>query len=149
MPFREVQQFRQWWLWLLIAPGPVVIWYRALRHLVFESSPRPSLPQIVSWLIGGIALPVLLYSIRLVTEVRNDGLYLRFSRFTFHSCDSRQMASEVMKPSPTVLWETMAAGASAMGGMGKLTTLVETKAFSLNSTRANGSSSAPSALSSF
>ena len=20
--FREVQQFRQWWLWLVIAPGP-------------------------------------------------------------------------------------------------------------------------------
>ena len=80
--FREVQQFRQWWLCLLIAPGPVVIWYRVLRHLVFESTPRLSLPQIVSWLIGGVALPVLLYSIRLVTEVRNDGLYLRF--FPFH-----------------------------------------------------------------
>ena len=40
------------------------------------------MPQIVSWLLGGIALPVLLYSIRLVTEVRSDGLYLRF--FPFH-----------------------------------------------------------------
>ncbi len=30
----------------------------------------------------GIGLPVLLYSIRLVTEVRSDGLYLRF--FPFH-----------------------------------------------------------------
>jgi len=80
--FREVQQFRQWWLWLLIAPGPLVIWYRSLRHLVFETSPTLSLPQIASWLIGGIALPVLLYCIRLVTEVRSDGLYLRF--FPFH-----------------------------------------------------------------
>ncbi len=80
--FREVQQFRQWWLWLLIAPGPVVIWVRALRHLVFESGPRLSSLQIVSWLIGGLALPVFLYSIRLVTEVRSDGLYLRF--FPFH-----------------------------------------------------------------
>jgi len=81
--FREVQRFRQWWLWLLIAPGPVVIWYRAFRHLVFESNPRPSGLQIVSWLVGGVALPALLYSIRLVTEVRGDGLYLRF--FPFHS----------------------------------------------------------------
>ena len=76
--FREVQQFRQWWLWLLIAPGPVMIWVRTVRHLVLEGSPRLSLPQIVSWLLGGIALPALLYSIRLVTEVRSDGLYLRF-----------------------------------------------------------------------
>jgi len=79
--FREVQQFRQWWLWLLIAPGPVVIWYRAFRELILGGGPASALP-LLSWLVGGVALPVLLYSIRLVTEVRSDGLYLRF--FPFH-----------------------------------------------------------------
>ena len=75
--FREVQQFRQWWLWLLIAPGPVVIWYRAFRELILGGGPASALP-LLSWLVGGVALPVLLYSIRLVTEVRSDGIYLRF-----------------------------------------------------------------------
>ena len=79
--FREVQQFRQWWLWLLIAPGPVVIWYRAFRQLIVGGSPLSAL-QLLSWLVGGVGLPILLYTIRLVTEVHSDGLYLRF--FPFH-----------------------------------------------------------------
>lgn len=80
--FREVQQFRQWWLWLLIAPGPIVIWYRTFRHLILGSNSLPSGLQLLSWMVGGVGLPLLLYSVRLVTEVRNDGLYLRF--FPFH-----------------------------------------------------------------
>jgi len=80
--FREVQQFRQWWLWLLIAPGPLVIWYRTFRYLIHETHPPPSGLQLLSWVFAGLGLPLLFYSIRLVTEVRNDGVYLRF--YPFH-----------------------------------------------------------------
>ncbi|SEP86101.1 DUF6141 family protein [Natrinema salaciae] len=60
--FREVQRFRQWWLWALLG-----------------------LVGLVSVVAGGpvgvltiAAIVVFFWSLRLVTEVRTDGLYVRF-----------------------------------------------------------------------
>ena len=84
--FREVQQFRQWWLWLVVAIGPLTIWYATYRRFVlgehFGRNPTPDGLLLTLWLLIGIGLPLLFYSSRLVTEVRSDGLYLRF--FPFH-----------------------------------------------------------------
>jgi Family of unknown function (DUF6141) len=79
--FREVQQFRQWWLWLVLAPGPLLIGYRAYHSLILGTHPQPGKLQLFFWLVAGAGLPILLYSLRLVTEVRSDGLYLRFIPF--------------------------------------------------------------------
>ncbi|ELY83187.1 hypothetical protein [Natrinema gari] len=61
--FREVQRFRQWWLWVLLG----------LAGLVSVVAGGP-----VGLLIIG-AIAVLFRSLRLVTEVRTDGLYVRFA----------------------------------------------------------------------
>lgn len=84
--FREVQRFRQWWLWLVVALGPLTVWYSTYRRFVLgERTGTRQLsdnPQLLLWVLIGIGLPLLFYSARLVTEVRSDGLYLRF--FPFH-----------------------------------------------------------------
>ena len=84
--FRAVQRFRQWWLWLVIALGPLTIWLTTYRRFVLGertgTRPTPDNLLLVLWVLIGIGLPLLFYSARLVTEVRSDGLYLRF--FSFH-----------------------------------------------------------------
>ncbi|WP_135306088.1 DUF6141 family protein [Haloarcula amylovorans] len=62
IPFREVQRFRQWWLWLLLG----------IVSLVSFVSGGP-----VGIVIAG-SIVVFLWSLRLITEVRDDGLYIRF-----------------------------------------------------------------------
>lgn len=85
--FREVQQFRQKWLWLIILFIAGILWYGVIRQLVlnipFGSKPAPDAVLLIFWLIFGIAFPVFFYSIKLITEVRNDGLYICFFPFCF------------------------------------------------------------------
>ena len=61
--YREVQRFRQWWLWTLLG---------GITLLMLLLGP-------VSWLglvvVGAVA--AFLYSLRLETEVRTDGVYLQ------------------------------------------------------------------------
>jgi Family of unknown function (DUF6141) len=84
--FREVQRFRQWWLWLVIAVGPLMIWWAGYRQLTlrahFGRNPTPDGLLLALWLLIGIGLPLLFYSSKLTSEVRTDGIYIRF--FPFH-----------------------------------------------------------------
>jgi len=84
--FREVQRFRQWWLWLVIAIGPLTIWSATYRRFVlgghFGRNSTPDGLLLALSLLIGIGLPLLFYSSQLVTEVRTDGVYVRF--FPFH-----------------------------------------------------------------
>lgn len=84
--FREVQRFRQWWLWFVIAIGPLTVWLATYRRFVLGertgTKPTPDGLLLVLCVLVGIGLPLLFYSARLETEVRSDGLYLRF--FPFH-----------------------------------------------------------------
>ena len=61
--FREVQRFRQWWLWALL--GLVGL------ATVVGSGP-------LGLVLTGV-ICVFMWSLRLVTEVREDGLYIRFA----------------------------------------------------------------------
>lgn len=61
--FREVQRFRQWWLWILLG----------LVSLVSVVTGGPG-----GILVAGVVV-VLMWSLRLITEVREDGLYVRFA----------------------------------------------------------------------
>ncbi|WP_049947417.1 hypothetical protein [Candidatus Halobonum tyrrellensis] len=63
--FREVQRFRQRWLWAVVVGG----------GLVSAVAGGP-----VGVLVAA-ALVAFVWSLRLVTEVRDDGLYVRFAPF--------------------------------------------------------------------
>jgi len=61
--FYETQRMRQPWIWALLALTTV-------PSFVFRS---------VVGLLGILTVAVFLYSIQLITEVRTDGIYIRFA----------------------------------------------------------------------
>lgn len=84
--YREEQQFRQVWIWVIVSALAGLAWYTAMMQLLlhrpFGNRPMPDIPLVINWIIFGIGLPALFLIARLVTEVRNDGIYIRF--FPFH-----------------------------------------------------------------
>jgi len=93
--YREVQRFRQPWLWLLIAAvSGVSIWsfvQQIIMDKPFGQNPAPDVGVVIIAVIFGLAFPSLFYAINLTTEVRSDGLYVRF--FPFH-LKFRRIAAE-------------------------------------------------------
>ena len=84
--FREVQKFRQIWIWLVVALVGIVSWWGFIEQVIlgreFGDRPAPDGVLVVVWLLFGIGFPWLFTSFRLETEVRSDGLHVRF--FPFH-----------------------------------------------------------------
>jgi len=84
--FREVQKMNQMWVWLIVAIPIIISWYGAYQQLLlgkpFGNNPAPDWMILLYFLIFGILFPLFFYSIKLVTEVREDGLSVRF--YPFH-----------------------------------------------------------------
>lgn len=85
--FREVQRPNQFWLRVVILLSAIYIWYWFIQQIIldrpFGDNPAPDKITILFWTIFGVLLPTLTFGIiKLVTEVRKDGLYIRF--FPFH-----------------------------------------------------------------
>jgi len=84
--YREVQHFRQPWLWVLV----LVISFVAIWSLIqqvfldtpFGDNPAPDALLIIIVIIFGFIFPVVFYKMNLTTEVLSDGIYYRF--FPFH-----------------------------------------------------------------
>ncbi len=87
--FTEVQRFRQWWVLLLVLFVSGIAWYGFIQQIVlkkpFGNNPAPDAVMIMIWVIFGVLFPIFFYSLKLVTDVRNDGLYIRFFPLQFHS----------------------------------------------------------------
>ena len=83
--YREVQRVQATWPWVVVISLAGLIWYatiaQVLLHRPFGSSPLPDAPLVIFWLIFGIGLPALLLFGRLITEVRGDGIYIRYVPF--------------------------------------------------------------------
>jgi len=84
--YHEIQQFRQVWIWVTASALTGLVWYAAvmqlLLHRPFGNRPMSDISLVINWFLFGIGLPALFLIARLVTEVRNDGIYIRF--FPFH-----------------------------------------------------------------
>jgi hypothetical protein len=83
--FRETQRFTQVWVWLAVAFVAGVGWWALVQQVLlgqpFGNRPAPDAAVIAIWVLCGIGLPVLLATCRLITEVRSDGLYVRYLPF--------------------------------------------------------------------
>ena len=94
---REGQQFRQVWIWVIVSALSGLVWYTSVMQLLLHrplgSSPMPVILLVIFWLIFGIGLPALFFFSQLVTEVRYDGIYIRF--FPFHRSSHRIAFTEV------------------------------------------------------
>ena len=87
--FRETQQFRQRLLWFLLVGASVLVvlffGYGMIKQIVFGqmwgNRPMSNMALIIvglSTILFIIGLMYLFYSLKLITEVRNDGLFIRF-----------------------------------------------------------------------
>jgi len=83
--YREVQRFRQVWVWALVIPIAGLMWYSFAKQLLLHHPLRDNLISDIRlflfWLAFGIGLPALFVFGRLITEVREDGIYIRFVPF--------------------------------------------------------------------
>lgn len=84
--FKEEQRFRHLWLWIIVILACTIPWVGMILQVMlghkFGNNPGPDWLIILMWLVFGIGFPIFFYSLRLITEVRKDGIYLRF--FPFH-----------------------------------------------------------------
>ena len=84
--FREVQHFRQRWLWaLLLAIAALSVWgavQQLLLGIPFGNNPAPDSVMIPLATVFGVVFPLGFYFMNLTTEVHQDGIYYRF--FPFH-----------------------------------------------------------------
>jgi len=83
--FREVQQFRQVWLWILMLVSFIVpIVLVSCQLMKGAAAGRPMSGDLIPFallVLFGVGIPALMYFIKLITEVRSEGLYLRFVPF--------------------------------------------------------------------
>jgi hypothetical protein len=85
--FREVQKMDQAWIRLVVGIPVFISWYGAYQQLFlgkpFGNNPAPDWMMLVLLLVFGVLFPLLFYSLKMITEVRKDGLYVRFHPFHF------------------------------------------------------------------
>jgi hypothetical protein len=83
--YSEEQRFTQKWLWILILGPAALFSYGAYRQLLlgeaWGSNPASDIVLFGSWVLAGVAIPALFWFARLRTEVRADGIYVRFVPF--------------------------------------------------------------------
>jgi len=82
--FNETQRFRQWWIYLIIVITIVSWGYAFIASLRATESEKATddLILIATGIIP-VLLIILLISLRLVTRIRNDGIYYRFKPLQF------------------------------------------------------------------
>jgi hypothetical protein len=96
--YREVQRFRQPWLWLLIAGiFGVTVWsfvQQIIMSRPFGQNTAPDTAIMIIAFVFGLAFPLLFLVANLTTEVRSDGLYYRFFPFhwSFHRISTGSLA---------------------------------------------------------
>jgi len=110
--YHEEQRFRQWWLWAVIVISVVSLLgtfgYGFVKQLVFNQpwGDRP-MPDYALAIVGSLAilssvgLIWLFLAMTLVTEVRHDGLHIRFfplTQTTIAFQDIRQCEARTYHP---------------------------------------------------
>ncbi|WP_440944766.1 DUF6141 family protein [Methanosarcina sp. T3] len=80
--FREVQKMDQVWVRLVVGIPVILSWYGAYQQLFlgkpFGNNPAPDWMMLGLLLVFGVLFPLFFYSLKMITEVRKDGLYVRF-----------------------------------------------------------------------
>jgi len=89
--FTEVQRLRRSWVWVLILLTAVIIWVlTAMQFLMPEVAGEKFMPDfamIIFFVLFGLGFPAVFLFGNLKTEVRGDGIYVRF--FPFHRSAQR------------------------------------------------------------
>lgn len=82
--FTEDQRFRQWWLWLIILGIDAVFLFWVCKQFILKvkvgDSPMSDSALLAST-VGIILVTVLFFYTRLTTQIKKDGIYLKFFPF--------------------------------------------------------------------
>lgn len=86
--FREVQKPRSILLWIFILLFTFYMWYIFIQQIILGNpvgnKPAPDVFLFIIWLFFGVIVPIItLFFLRLIVEVRDDGLYIRYMPFHF------------------------------------------------------------------
>jgi hypothetical protein len=83
--FREVQKHRQVWVWLIVFGAALLMWYALVQQIIlgqpFGTKPGPDWMIWLFWLLIGIGLPLLFLYMKLIVEVGDDGVHIRYVPF--------------------------------------------------------------------
>jgi hypothetical protein len=83
--FREVQKFRQTWVWLIVFGVALLMWFAFVQQIIlgqpFGTNPGPDWMIWLFWLLIGIGLPLLFVYMKLIVEVGDDGVHIRYVPF--------------------------------------------------------------------
>lgn len=83
--YREVQRFRQWWMWVVVLAIAAFMWVGFALQIVlgspFGSKPMPDAMLWVFTLLFGLGLPAFFLVLRLLTEVSADRLVVGLAPF--------------------------------------------------------------------
>lgn len=84
--FREEQKFHPIFYIALILPS-LSVWVLFILQIFFKKAvgknPAPDYVIFILFLIIGLLLPYIIMKIKLITEIRADGIYLKFVPFHF------------------------------------------------------------------
>ena len=84
--YHEEQRFRQPWIWILILAVAALQWWGWFQQIVlgqpFGDNPGPDWMVWLFWALFGIGLPVFFLYLRLVVEVNDEGVWLRYIPLT-------------------------------------------------------------------
>ena len=85
--FREVQYIRRvWWIMLLVVGMAALMWWGFWQQIIlgqpWGSNPAPDWMMWLLWLFVGVGMPVFFWIMKLVVEVRPDGVSIRYYPLT-------------------------------------------------------------------
>lgn len=80
--YRETQKFTQWWLILIIGGSAALVLYGFFIQIVlgkpFGDHPEPDWLLVLVTAVVGVGMPLWFFTLKLVIEVRGDGLWYKF-----------------------------------------------------------------------
>ncbi len=83
--FSEIQRFRKWWLWVMMLGINSIFIYGIIQQ-IFIGQPFGDNPMSDTGLCLSaffmLILSLLLFNMRMETQIKSDGIYMRF--FPFH-----------------------------------------------------------------
>lgn len=93
--YREVQDLRNNFFLVSVLYPALLLWYIEIHSLVFgKPAGIHNIPEtylLALWIIFGLLFPLVYFSMKHITEVRNDGIYIRlvplnlsFKKIPFH-----------------------------------------------------------------
>jgi len=100
--FKEVQKFKQLWLWLIILIPAGLAWFGFIQQIIFKkpfgNNPAPDIILWVILVLCGIGLPIFFYSLKMRVELTSENIHIRFWPFVsrriaykdIKSCEPRQ-----------------------------------------------------------